>query len=68
MTLAAFLENRHLSQEKFAERLGVSQSSVSKWVAGSPPKRTTMLAIERATDGAVPIAVWFRPASEDEAV
>lgn len=64
MTLARYLKERRLSQEQFARELGVSQSSVSKWIAGQPPKISTMRRIGVITSGAVPPEVWFQSPSD----
>lgn len=60
MKLGEWLRAKGMGQEEFASRAGVSQSQVSRLVAGKRrnPGTRVALAIERATDGAVPVATW----------
>lgn len=47
------------TQAQIADLLHVSQASVADWELGKKtPKATHMLAIERLTGGAVPMASW----------
>ena len=47
------------TQAQIAKLLDVSQASVADWELGKKtPKATHMLAIERMTGGAVPMASW----------
>ena len=58
-TLTQYLAEKNITQGQFADMMGVTQSAVSKWVSGHPPKRTLMQKIEQATNGKVPVRVWF---------
>lgn len=58
-SLAEWRAKQGKTQKEVAELLGVSQASVADWELGKKtPKATHMLAIERATGGAVPMAAW----------
>lgn len=60
-TLAAYLEEKEITQTAFAEKLGVSQGAVWQWLNGVTeisPKRARQ--IEKVTRGAVR-AVDLRP-------
>lgn len=66
--LSAFLTSKQIRQQDFAERIGVTQATVSRLA-----KRTMMpslplaVEIERATDGEVPVSSWVNddPAQPD---
>ena len=49
------------TQAQWAQQFGVSRSFFAELVGNRKmPGRETMAAIERETNGAVPIEVWFR--------
>lgn len=61
MTLATWLAKTKTTQEQFAEKSGVPQPLVSRYARGKgKPKAHYMLAIERATDGAVALEDWAK--------
>jgi len=71
MTLRELLAHRKATQADLAERLGVSQQMVSKWVRGTrDPKIETALKIAGALDAfvrIVPGAKWeYIPQEEHE--
>lgn len=54
MKLGAFLAAEKLTQDKFAQSVGVTHATVSRWQAGRLlPSAANMLAILRATGGKV---------------
>lgn len=54
MTLYEWLKREGLTHADFAERIGLTQSSVTRYVTGSRvPRRETMIEIARATNGEV---------------
>lgn len=53
MKIADYLKERSLSQQAFAEQVGVTQSRVSQWLAGERIPAERAASIERATAGAV---------------
>lgn len=58
MTLASYLSASNTSQAEFALAVGVKQPTVHRWLKGARPSWDTAAKIEKATNGAVPIAVW----------
>lgn len=58
MTLEQYLAWKKLTQAQFAAQVKVNQGTISKLVSGKKPKWATAAKIERATGGAVPVAVW----------
>lgn len=70
MRLHNYLEREGLSATDFARKVGVSQSTISRYLKGlRHPERDTMLAIRKATSGAVqPNDFFDTPATEDIAV
>lgn len=67
-TLAQYLDRTQTSQAVFGERIGASQSSVSRFCAGHRPSSPMIQRIFDETGGAVVPAVWFvAPAPEAEA-
>jgi DNA-binding transcriptional regulator YdaS (Cro superfamily) len=58
MTLASYLSASNTSQAEFALAVGVKQPTVHRWLNGARPSWDTAAKIEKATNGAVPIAVW----------
>ena len=60
MTLAQYLAETNTPQCAIAACLGVRHATVSAWVSGgSRPRLRLAVAIERMTDGAVPVTSWF---------
>ena len=53
MKLADFLKERNLSQQAFADQVGVTQSRVSQWLAGERVPAERMAKIESVTEGCV---------------
>ena len=53
MTLSEFLSERGLTDERFAQSVGVTRTTVLRWRNGLLPERDTMARIVEATDGAV---------------
>lgn len=53
MTLSEFLSERGLTDERFAQSVGVSRTTVLRWRNGLIPERETMSRIVEATDGEV---------------
>jgi transcriptional regulator with XRE-family HTH domain len=59
--LGRWLRDRGISQDAFAARVGATQSQISRIVRGDRgPGIELAVAIERATDGAVPVTSWKR--------
>lgn len=61
--LGAYLSAHKMTCTDFARRIGVKDSTVWRWVFGQDKQRRSpslrlALAIERATDGAVPVGSW----------
>lgn len=53
------LETNHIARREFAETIGVDQSVLSRFCRGlARPGLDKAVAIERATDGAVPASYW----------
>jgi transcriptional regulator with XRE-family HTH domain len=69
--LKTYLVDRRLRQADFAERLGITQATVSRLAAKTAlPSLELAFAIERETGGAVPAASWLpapTPTQEDAA-
>jgi hypothetical protein len=52
--LATYLQDRGISEARFAEMIGVSQAAVNRYIAGKRrPRRAVVLRIMAATQGAV---------------
>lgn len=59
MDLRSYLTAAHSSVETFAEHIGVVPSTVYRWINGTvKPDSNAAVAIERATDGRVPVETW----------
>lgn len=68
MTLERWLKRKKISQNQFAEKSGISQSLLSKYIRRTRrPNVDQALAIERATDGAVPVEEWESSAAKGAA-
>jgi DNA-binding transcriptional regulator YdaS (Cro superfamily) len=66
MTLGKWLSrvNPPITQADLADKLGVDQTLVSKWLSGHRrPNVDNALAIERLTGGAVPVESWRKRAA-----
>jgi transcriptional regulator with XRE-family HTH domain len=62
--LITYLRDNGISQAAFAARVGVGQATVSKLCAGQiAPSLQTAAAIEKATNGAVPMSSWIESAA-----
>lgn len=58
-SLAAWLSNEGNTQTALASAIGKSQVAVRRYALGERfPDAETAMAIEKATDGGVPFAVW----------
>ena len=55
---ARYLTETKTTQSKIAKALGVREATVSAWKAGGRPRLHLALALERMTDGAVPVSSW----------
>ena len=63
-TLASYLSEAGMSQKEFGALIGKDQSLVSRYAAGEcTPDLDTLVRIERATNGAVPVLSWAKDAS-----
>lgn len=59
--LREYLERTGMTQAAFAERVNLNQGTVSKLCRRSTGISLAVAArIERATDGEVPVASWFK--------
>jgi transcriptional regulator with XRE-family HTH domain len=64
-----YLKSEAITQAGFADRLGVKQSTVSKWCAGDKrPGLDMAVKIEAATGGAVPVDSWVRHSVSSSAI
>jgi len=59
--LRAFLDGNEERIADFARRLAVSRQAVHAWLRGTTPDPARFVAIEDATQGAVPARCWFDP-------
>ena len=67
MTLAEFFEVYEVSQRQFAKMIGATPAQVNNWVNGrTTPHFPRAKDIERATQGEVPVDVWY-PEKEEQA-
>lgn len=63
MTLLQYRNWKKLTQAQLADQLGITQGEVSKLCSDKVSRRPsweTAARIEKATDGAVPMAVWAK--------
>lgn len=61
MTLHDWLAKTHTTQLEFSEKSGIPQPLVSRYASGKGrPHLENALAIERATDGKVPVEAWTK--------
>lgn len=68
MTLHDWLEKTGTTQEEFAAKSGVPQPLVSKYANGKRrPHLDNAIAIERATDGKVPVESWTKAPAKKRA-
>lgn len=57
--LREYIEARRLTMHEFAERMGSTHASVSRWLSRDRiPGTAQAVEIERVTRGAVPVAAW----------
>lgn len=64
MKLSAYLKDNRISHVAFAEKIGVTQATVTRYAAGTrTPRPEHMVKIRSATEGAV-TADDFMPAAE----
>lgn len=62
--LKEYIDRAGLNQATFAKQAGVSTAAVSFWINGlSSPDGSSALLLQSATNGAVPYAAWFSPAT-----
>lgn len=60
MQLSQYLVETGTSQSAFAEKCGVSQATVHKWLYGkNKPNTRTIIKIVAMTEGRVAIEDWF---------
>ena len=68
MQLGAYLKREEISSSDFAARVGVSPSSVTRWVRGErKPSLEQVVTIERVTNGDVVAADFVSHATSDAA-
>ena len=72
MDINAYLKEQGMTQQEFANLVGVTQGRVSHWLGGKRVPAERCLVIERATQGKVTCAelrpdVFAAPAQEQEA-
>lgn len=67
MTLDKWLKANGMTQAMFADRIGVPQSTVSRWCNGSLPKPRHISDIADETKGEVGPASWYARKPADEA-
>lgn len=70
MKLAEYIEahEQGRTQAEIAADIGISRSYLAEILSGAKlPGRDAIGKIERATRGLVPAAVWFTPASSEDA-
>lgn len=59
--LRAHIDRLGISQNAFADRIGVSKSYLSQILSGKrEPSREMIQKIDMATGGSVPPSVWFK--------
>lgn len=56
--LARYIAETGQTQRDFAAKLGVRDATVSAWVNGKRPSFDLAIAIERETNGNVPVTCW----------
>ena len=68
LTLRDYIQANRVRQKDLAERLGVTQATVSRLVTGAArPSVELAAAIKRETGGAVGFEVWVTPISSPAA-
>lgn len=67
VNLRSFLERNGISQSTFAQRAKMSQSSLSRVLAGRGVTAAKAVWIETITFGCVAAVAWGRPAPEEPA-
>lgn len=59
-TLAQYLAAQKITQAQFADRVGSTSATVSRWCSGKAfPNKDAVKRIDAATGGEVPPAVWY---------
>ena len=59
MTLKAWMKSTSTTQEQLAEKTGIQQPLISKYLRGvQRPQLDNAIAIEKATEGKVPVEIW----------
>jgi predicted transcriptional regulator len=53
MQLREYLASENLTASAFARQVGVTHSTVLRWIEGMPPKRDAVIRITEATRGKV---------------
>ena len=60
MDLKSYLSSKKITQEDFATRIGVEQSTVNQWLNGKRrPRDEHKVMIATATKGKVPASEWL---------
>ncbi|GGL91843.1 hypothetical protein GCM10011534_12450 [Pseudooceanicola nanhaiensis] len=68
LRLAEYLRSAELTQAAFAERVGVKQPTVHRWLKGEArPSWRVAERIAVTTGGAVPVAAWAEQPDESAA-
>lgn len=66
-TLSRWLKRHKIPHAEAARTIGVSAPSFHSWIHGSKtPSFLHQIAIERWTNGAVTVPLWFTPAEWEE--
>lgn len=61
MKIAQYLQANNITQTAFAEKIGVTQASMNRYVRGErTPSAGKMNAIHMATKGAVTLSDWVK--------
>jgi transcriptional regulator with XRE-family HTH domain len=62
MTLRSWMKRKGVTQAQLSEMTGIQQPLISKYLRGvQRPQLDNALAIERATNGDVPVEAWEKP-------
>ena len=56
--LATYLADQKMTQQAFADLVGVTQPTVNRWLGGSRPSWAVASIIATVTKGAVPVSAW----------
>ena len=64
LALSAYLEPKERTQEALADKAGVSQPTINRYVNGERfPDADTARRIDAASDGEIPFATWQQVAT-----